>query len=189
MNPLDRFSTRAGRAGKTARRRAEIAATGDRGPGAGSLIGTGLLAAAAGAIASFLLDPARGRARRNRLRDQGMATARRFGRRAEQAANRFRGDVGGRIAAARSTRKPDTRPLDDATLNDRIQSTVFRDPSIPKGDVNVNVERGIVVLRGEVPDQAARERLVAEVEDVDGVWSVHDLLHLPGEEAVSVRVG
>jgi len=189
MNPLDRFSTRADRAAKTARRRAEVAVAGDRGPGAGSLIGTGLLAAAGGAIASFLLDPARGRARRARLRDQGMATARRFARRAEHAANRVRGDVGGRIAAARSARTADTRPLDDATLTDRVRSTVLRDSSIAKGDLNINVERGIVVLRGEVPDQATRERLVAEVEHVDGVWSVHDLLHLPGEEAVSVRVG
>jgi osmotically-inducible protein OsmY len=51
------------------------------------------------------------------------------------------------------------------------------------------VERGVVVLRGEVPDQATRERLVAEVEAVDGVWTVRDLLHLPGEEAVTVNVG
>lgn len=189
MNLLNRFSSHAGSAARTTRQRAELAATGDRGPRAGSLIGTGLLAAAAGAIASFLLDPARGRARRARLRDQGAATARRVVRQAEQATNRVRSDVVGRMSAMRASRSPDTRPIDDATLGDRIQSSVFRDASMDKGSINLNVERGVVVLRGEVPDQETRERLVAEVEAVDGVWTVRDLLHLPGEEAATVRVG
>ena len=74
-------------------------------------------------------------------------------------------------------------------LGDRIQSSVFRDSSLDKGSINLNVERGVVVLRGEVPDQATRERLVADVEAVDGVWTVRDLLHLPGEEPASVSVG
>ncbi len=189
MTPLDRLSSRAGRAARTTRRRADLAVTGDRGPGIGSVIGTGLLAAAGGAIASFLLDPARGRARRARLRDQGTATARRIARTVGQAATRARSDVEGRVAAMRAARTPDARPIDDATLGDRIQSSVFRDAALDKGSINLNVERGVVVLRGEVPDQATRERLVSEVEAVDGVWTVRDLLHLPGEEAVSVNVG
>jgi osmotically-inducible protein OsmY len=102
--------------------------------------------------------------------------------------SRVRADVEGRAAAFRAARSADARPIDDVTLGDRVQSSVFRDSSLSKGDVNVNVERGIVVLRGEVPDQETRERLVAEVEAVEGVWSVRDLLHLPGEEAVSVPV-
>lgn len=189
MTPLDRLSSRAGRAARTTRRRADLAVTGDRGPGIGSVIGTGILAAAGGAIASFLLDPARGRARRARLRDQGAATARRIARTVGQAANRARSDIEGRVSALRASRDADTRPIDDATLGDRIQSSVFRDAALDKGSINLNVERGVVVLRGEVPDQATRERLVAEVEAVDGVWSVRDLLHLPGEEAVSANVG
>jgi osmotically-inducible protein OsmY len=50
----------------------------------------------------------------------------------------------------------------------------------------VNVERGIVVLRGEVPDEEMRARIVSEVEAIDGVWSVRDLLHLTGEPASTV---
>lgn len=189
MSLLDRILYRASGAAADTRRRAELAARGDRGPGIGGILSTGLIGAAVGAAASFLLDPARGRARRARLRDQGAATIRRFGRRAGQSVNRVRSDIDGRLSAARASRSPDTHPIDDATLGDRIQSSIFRDASLPKGDINVNVERGIVVLRGEVPDQATRERLVAEVEAVDGVWTVRDLLHLPGEEAVSVNVG
>ena len=189
MTLLDRLSSRAGRAARTTQRRADLVVTGDRGPRIGSVIGTGILGAAAGAIASFLLDPARGRARRARVRDQGAATARRIARTVRQASNRARSDIEGRVSAMRASRDPDTRAIDDATLGDRIQSSVFRDAALGKGSINLNVERGVVVLRGEVPDQATRERLVAEVEVVDGVWTVRDLLHLPGEEAVSVNVG
>jgi osmotically-inducible protein OsmY len=147
------------------------------------------VAAAGGAVASFLLDPARGHARRARLRDQGAATIRRIARTVGQAGKRARAALDGRVSAMRASRSADTRPIDDATLGDRIQSSVFRDASLDKGSINLNVERGIVVLRGEVPDQETRERLVAQVEAVDGVWTVRDLLHLPGEEAVSVNVG
>jgi hypothetical protein len=186
MTLFDRLINRAGETAGETRRRAELAARGDRGPGIRGAITAGILGAGAGAIASFLLDPARGRSRRARLLDQGAATVRRTVRHADGALRRMRADVTGRVEAARASRSPDTRPLDDASLTDRIRSTIFRDESFPKGDLNVNVERGIVVLRGEVPDAATRERLVAEVEAIDGVWSVRDLLHLPGEEAVAV---
>jgi gas vesicle protein len=189
MHPMSRFDRIINRAGETAgetRRRAELAARGDRGPGPLAALAAGILGAAAGAVASFLLDPARGRSRRARLLDQGAATVRRAGRHADHAFRRVRADVGGRIEAARASRSADTRPTDDASLTDRVRSTIFRDATFPKGDLNVNVERGIVVLRGEVPDAATRERLVAEAEAIDGVWSVRDLLHLPGEEAVAV---
>jgi hypothetical protein len=188
MSVLDRILHDVGDAADGTRRRAELAARGDRGPGIGGVLGIGLIGAAAGAAISFLFDPARGHARRARLRDQGGATVRQAIRRAGHTANRVLGDVEGRVSAFKASRSADTRPVDDVTLSDRVQSSVFRDPSLSKGDVNVNVERGIVVLRGEVPDQATRERLIAEVEAVDGVWSVRDLLHLPGEEAVSVPV-
>lgn len=186
MTLFDRLINRAGETAGETRRRAELAARGDRGPGIGGAIIAGILGAAAGAAASFLLDPARGRSRRARLLDQGAATVRRAGRHADHAFRRVRADVTGRIEAVKASRSPDTRPLDDASLTDRVRSTVFRDGTFPKGDLNVNVERGIVVLRGEIPDAATRERLVAEVEGIDGVWSVRDLLHLPGEEAVTV---
>jgi osmotically-inducible protein OsmY len=74
-------------------------------------------------------------------------------------------------------------PIDDVTLRDRAESQLFRDPEIPKGSINISAERGILVLRGEVPDAAMRERLGREAEGVEGVWSVHNLLHLPGEPA------
>lgn len=185
---LHNLSTKGRRSADVIRERAELAARGERGLGRGSGLLAGLFAAAAGAAAAFLLDPARGRARRARLTDQGAAMVRRLARQGERLVGRVRSDVEGKLAATRAAGSAEARPLDDATLTDRVQSVVFRDPSVPKGGLNINVERGIVVLRGEVPDDEMRARLVSEVEAVDGVWSVRDLLHLPGEPAQTAAV-
>ncbi len=185
---LDHLSTKGRRSADLIRERAELAARGDRGPGRTGGLLIGLLGAAAGAVAAFLFDPARGRGRRARLTDQGAAMVRRLGRHGERLVGRVRSDVEGKLAATRAAGSPEARPLDDATLTDRVQSVVFRDPSVPKGNLNVNVERGIVVLRGEIPNEQMRAKIVSEVEGVDGVWSVRDLLHLPGEPAQTVAV-
>ena len=54
----------------------------------------------------------------------------------------------------------------DETLADKVRSEVFRDPMLPKGAVNLNVEAGRVVLRGEVAEPA----LVKELERRVVVW-------------------
>jgi osmotically-inducible protein OsmY len=185
MNIFDRFLRSASSTADTARDRARLAARGDDGPSFGLVALAGVLGAAGGAVASFLFDPARGRARRARLADQGAAAARRALRGGEQAVKQVRGTVDGKVAAARAARSTEARAIDDATLTDRVRSIVFRDDAVPKGDLNINVERGIVVLRGEVPDEAFKARLLSEVEAIEGVWSVRDLLHLPGEPAVT----
>jgi BON domain-containing protein len=165
-----------------------------REPRAAGWVGTTLLAAvtaAAGAIAAFLLDPARGRTRRARLIDQGGATIRRAARQAGRAAHFARSTASGRLAAVRHAGHGDEPFADDVTLTAKVETQLFRDSSVPKGAININVERGIVVLRGEVPDQEMRDRLAGEAGSISGVWSVHNLLHLPGEvvegEPVAVR--
>ena len=185
MNILDRFFDTASSTADTARDRARLAARGDDGPSYGLVALAGLLGAAGGALASFLLDPARGRSRRARLGDQGTAAVRRALRTGEQTVKQIRSTVDAKAAAVRAGRTTQARAIDDATLTDRVRSIVFRDDAVPKGDLNINVERGIVVLRGEIPDEALKARLVSEVEAIEGVWSVRDLLHLPGEPAVT----
>jgi osmotically-inducible protein OsmY len=44
-----------------------------------------------------------------------------------------------------------------------------------------------VVLRGEVPTDAMREKLEKRASAIAGVWSVENLLHLPGEPAPTLR--
>lgn len=183
MNVLERFFDSATSTADTARDRARLAANGTNRPSFGAVILAGILGAAGGAAASLLFDPDRGRARRARLADQGAATARRALRGGEQAVKQVRAAVDGRVASIRAEHTPQARAIDDATLTDRVRSIVLRGDDVPKGDLNINVERGIVVLRGEVPDEAMKARIVADVEAVDGVWSVRDLLHLPGEMA------
>jgi osmotically-inducible protein OsmY len=51
---------------------------------------------------------------------------------------------------------------------------------VPKGQINVNAERGVVVLRGQVERPELLEALEARVRNVKGVRAVENLLHLPG---------
>jgi len=41
---------------------------------------------------------------------------------------------------------------DDVTLARQVESELFRDEQVPKGQINVNAENGKVYLRGEVGD-------------------------------------
>jgi osmotically-inducible protein OsmY len=72
---------------------------------------------------------------------------------------------------------------DDARLTDKVETEIFRDADVPKGDVNVNVEFGKVVLRGQVESQELIDDLVARTRGIEGVNDVENLLHLPGEPA------
>ena len=186
---FDRIRTAVLGTADTARERATLAATGNRGMGATGTAAIAALAAALGAAAAFLLDPNRGRARRAQLLDQGGATVRRGTRTIGRTVHRLQSALTARAASAKAGRSLSAAPTDDVTLNDRVRSIVFRESGVAKDGVSINVERGIVVLRGEVPDEAARQALVAEVERIDGVWSVRDLLHLPGEVASADPVG
>lgn len=184
MTLLDRILAPARDARTVGRQRATQAAGGaPGGPGWAGAAAIGVAAAAAAAGAAFLFDPARGRARRAQLIDQSAATARRIGRRAEHLARRVRSDAAGRIEAMRASKDAMPRPTDDATVIDRVRSEVLRDPRVHKDTLSINVERGVVVLRGEVADEEARHQLIDRVERVEGVWSVRDMLHLPGEPA------
>jgi osmotically-inducible protein OsmY len=114
--------------------------------------------------------------------DQGVATVRRAGREAERAFRAAGSRAEGKLEAMA---EGGTRvgPIDDVTLRDRAETVLFRDASVPKGAININVEKGVLVLRGEVPDASMRSKLEREAQKIDGVWSVRNQLHLPGEPA------
>jgi hypothetical protein len=188
MSIKDRTNDARREAGRAARRARAAAAGEPRGPGwFGAVILAGL-ASIGGAIVAFLADPSRGRARRARLLDQGAAALRRTGRRAERAVRNARASATGAMAAVSHARPSGTGAIDDVTLAARAETELFRDPSVPKGSINVNAERGMLVLRGEVPTAELRDRLGQEAERIDGVWSVHNLLRVEGEEAAEPQV-
>jgi len=80
-------------------------------------------------------------------------------------------------------RPPAEERLNDPALARKVESELFRDKDVPKGDINVSVEYGVVFLRGVLPDRELMDELVAKARRVDGVRGVENLTHLPSEPA------
>jgi hypothetical protein len=134
----------------------------------------------AGYLAAYFLDPERGRSRRAEVtrRLGGVGTqANRMAQRTTILASDKASGIKSRVLA-----RAGNAETDDLTLLDRVESEVFRDPAIPKGDINVMVVEGKAVLRGQVaePQIGAIE---AAVRKVVGVKDVENLLHVPGTPA------
>lgn len=140
-----------------------------------------LVAAAAtvGAALGYFLDPRHGRRRRHTTRDRSAALVRRGAHRARRVARHTSSDAYGlaRRAAHRFSR--DAGELDDATLAHKVESIVFRAGDVPKGQINVNAERGVVYLRGQVDRPELLRSLEQRVRKVRGVRGVENRLHLP----------
>jgi osmotically-inducible protein OsmY len=95
------------------------------------------------------------------------------------------GKAKGAVATATPS-VPGTHRLDDAddvTLARKVETEIFRDPGAPKGDVSVDVQAGVVYLRGVVADDAWIQRLGDDAKKVDGIKGVKNLLHRPGTPA------
>ena len=69
------------------------------------------------------------------------------------------------------------KDYDDVTLARKVESELFRPADAPKGSVSVNVNDGVVELRGELPDQAQIDELGDNAKKIDGVKDVRNLLH------------
>jgi osmotically-inducible protein OsmY len=80
-------------------------------------------------------------------------------------------------------RPPAEERLNDPALARKVESEVFRAKDIPKGDISVNAENGVIYLRGQVPSSDVMAELTARARAVDGVRGVENLTHLPGEPA------
>ena len=76
---------------------------------------------------------------------------------------------------------------DDATLAHKVETELFRDADVPKGDINVNAENGVVYLRGEVADESLVEALGKSARKIHGVREVENLLHTPGTSAPTTQ--
>ncbi len=145
-----------------------------------------LLGGAAGAAAAYLLDPERGRTRRARLGDQAAARLRDLGGAVERGTKR----AGTQAFAIRqqASHRGNGQPMpNDSALSDKVTTELFGDPSIPQGKININVEEGVVVLRGEVDASSQADALIKKAEQIAGVIRVDSLLHVPGDEAPAAR--
>jgi osmotically-inducible protein OsmY len=139
-----------------------------------------------GAALTYFFDPKNGARRRNMARDRVLAFFRRRGRQAARAGRGVAAEAYGVKQRATHLRE-EPKTYDDQTLKAKVESEVFRPADAPKGAVDVNVEHGVVFLRGQVEQQDVIEELEERVRAVEGVDEVENLLHLPGTEAPTHR--
>jgi osmotically-inducible protein OsmY len=136
------------------------------------------LGAVAGAAAAHFLDPDSGRKRRNQARDQAQSAAWGAASTMQSQAQHAAGMVKGAAHAATPTGTRLEEP-DDVTLARKVETEIFRPHDAPKGTVSVDVQAGVVYLRGEAPPQWI-DRLAADARGVEGIKGVKNLLHSPG---------
>ena len=65
------------------------------------------------------------------------------------------------------------------TLALKVETEIFRDADVPKGQININAENGKVILRGEVEQPSLIKDLEKRTRNVQGVLEVENLLHAP----------
>jgi hypothetical protein len=138
-------------------------------------------AGAAGAVASFFLDPASGKRRRHVAFDRATAFIRHRAADADRQARYVAGHAKGvkhKVGANGETRDPGR--LNDPALARKVESEIFRGEDVPKGSINVNAENGVIYLRGEVTESDQIEQLGEAARKVDGVSEVKNLLHASG---------
>jgi hypothetical protein len=134
------------------------------------------IAAAVGALAAYFLDPDRGRSRRAQTRDRLAGMTRRAGERLARTSRYVTATAEGKARALTHSGNGSSEAPNDAVLAHRVESELFRDPTVPKGRLNINAEHGVVYLRGvtDTPDQI--RALEDQTRRIDGVRDVRNLL-------------
>src|SRR3712207_3328196 len=132
---------------------------------------------------TYLFDPQQGRTRRAQLQSRIGGMFRSRARQASQLGGAATSQAQGMAAKAQHMREEPKDQPDDVTLTRKVETEIFRDDSVPKGQINVNAENGKIVLRGEVGQPEMIRDLEERARSVQGVHDVENLLHLPGTEA------
>src|SRR5687768_194567 len=86
------------------------------------MVASAVLGGLLGAVAEYLLDPARGHARRAGLRERSAAAGRRSAKQVRRTAARRAAYVRGRAHRVGHRLTPSHPPVDDRTLVDRVRS-------------------------------------------------------------------
>jgi len=136
-----------------------------------------------GALIAYFFDSQNGRSRRAEARQRIPAFFRHAGTRAQRAGGAVAAEAYGVKQKATHLKEEEKPQPDDATLAHKVETEIFRDADIPKGQINVNAENGKVVLRGEVEQPELIKDLEKRTKKVQGVREVENLLHTPGTKA------
>src|SRR5204862_5738840 len=131
-----------------------------------------------GWLAGYLFDPRLGRGRGALARDWLLARGRRLVRRGERAQRHVTATAYGKTQAFLHRREASKPQPDDVTLAHKVETIIFRDGEVPKGQININAEDGVVTLRGEVPDETMLDALVERTREVEGAPRVGGLAAL-----------
>ena len=133
-----------------------------------------------GALLAYFFDPDNGRRRRAMARDRIPAFFRRMSTSAERTGGAVAAKAGGMKRKATHLKEEEKPQPDDVTLARKVETEIFRDADVPKGQINVNAENGKIVLRGEVEKPELIKDLEQKTKKVQGVTEVENLLHTPG---------
>jgi osmotically-inducible protein OsmY len=136
-----------------------------------------------GAALTYFFDPEQGRRRRAMTRDRAAGFFRRRVRETGRLGRSASAQAEGLVQKAKHLEEEPKPQPDDVTLTRKVETEIFRDADIPKGQINVNAENGKVYLRGEVGEPELIKDLEKRARKVQGVQEVENLLHLPGTEA------
>jgi BON domain len=136
-----------------------------------------------GAALTYFFDPQQGRGRRAEAGDRIAAFFRRRYREGERLGRSASAEAGGLVQKAKHLQEEPKPQPDDVTLTRKVETELFRDADVPKGQINVNAENGKIYLRGEVGKPELIKDLEKRARKVQGVQDVENLLHLPGAEA------
>jgi len=136
-----------------------------------------------GAALAYFFDPETGNRRRSMTRDRVLAFFRRTGNQAGRAGQAAKSQAYGVTQKAVHLKDRTKEEPDDAMLSHKVETELFRDADVPKGDINVNAENGVVYLRGQVADEGLAETLGKSARKIQGVRDVENLLHTPGTPA------
>jgi hypothetical protein len=170
---------RTGRAWGTARTRVATAPRAAPSASTGAAVAAGVAGGAAGA---YFLDPQQGKRRRHVAFDRLKALLRRGKAESERKARYAAGVAKG--AAYEAVGAGDgAESLPDPDLANKVRSEIFRGEEVPKGDINVSAENGVIYLRGELDSPEESEQLATSARQIKGVRDVVNLLHLRGETA------
>ena len=146
-------------------------------------MGTFGVGAVLGALIAFFFDPNSGARRRNVTRDRALSLLRSGARSAEGVGRNVGAEAYGVSQKVTHLREEPKEQPDDVTLTRKVETEIFRGDDVPKGQINVNAENGVIVLRGEVPSDDMIKALEEQARTVQGVKGVENRLHLPGEPA------
>jgi hypothetical protein len=132
-----------------------------------------LSAAVGGAALAYFLDPQNGRRAALTRRDQALSLARHATKRARKLVHHASSDATGTSAPRRSRSPPGHgRRARRRHPRGQVESIVFRNHDVPKGQININAENGVVFLRGQVERPELVERFEKRVRKVGGVKDV-----------------